>query len=375
MNTILTEVWGATYLEVLVILLVFVLGVPALIIQIGVKEQLRTVVHDNWMRLFWPICALGLGLVIACGVFLWWLHPAGQCAWPREGDLASLVMTSTVAVVWGLFCYMSRNSYLTKRLLIILTGRVIHTDVCGRPSLDDHALNTLIYVGEVGEPGGEGYSVLNKLSNITRTVCTSGEYVDGTLEHLLRRYDVIVTNETHPGNDSEYLLAVGIARLVLERHRVNSMYPRDARVAMDALERLGVTAVRRDRQAALVQILSLVRESPSPLFKIGRAALDSGENEGAVEALGCLEALAERMTSITIGGVAEHLLGLAAHFWSKGGAARQHATAFVEGHAANFAPSLGACFAAASAYYNLISDFATVDRLTAMSIDVVAPMP
>src|SRR5687767_7005560 len=68
-----TEVWATAYVQILVLVFVFALGVPALLFQLIVPEDVRQVVHHRWRISGWYASTFLLAL--ASVAFVWVLHP------------------------------------------------------------------------------------------------------------------------------------------------------------------------------------------------------------------------------------------------------------------------------------------------------------
>jgi hypothetical protein len=69
----LSETWAAAYVQILTMLIIFALGIPALAIQLVVQDDIRTVFQRRWK---WTM--LGILVLVIFGAFIsfiWILHP------------------------------------------------------------------------------------------------------------------------------------------------------------------------------------------------------------------------------------------------------------------------------------------------------------
>src|SRR5215213_3258132 len=69
----LSETWASAYVQILITLIIFALGIPALAIQLVVQDDIRTVFQRRWKWTMWIILVIGIfGAFIS---FIWILHP------------------------------------------------------------------------------------------------------------------------------------------------------------------------------------------------------------------------------------------------------------------------------------------------------------
>ena len=69
----LSEAWATAYVQILITLIIFALGIPALAIQLVVQDDIRTVFQRRWKWTMWSI--LVLIILAAFFAFVWILHP------------------------------------------------------------------------------------------------------------------------------------------------------------------------------------------------------------------------------------------------------------------------------------------------------------
>ena len=99
---IVSEHWAATYLHVLVELIIFAFGLPTVIQEMLAPEDVRRVVRKRGSR--WP-AAMVACLGFTCVLFVWVLHPVEEPLGPWEAFAADGLFTLVViavAIYWVL---------------------------------------------------------------------------------------------------------------------------------------------------------------------------------------------------------------------------------------------------------------------------------
>src|SRR3954471_9865598 len=68
----LSEAWATAYVQVLTMLVIFALGIPALAIQFVVQDDIRTVFQRRWKSTIWFMSVASI--VVTFIAFIWILH-------------------------------------------------------------------------------------------------------------------------------------------------------------------------------------------------------------------------------------------------------------------------------------------------------------
>lgn len=175
-----TEVWATAYLQILVVVFVFALGVPALLFQLIVPEDVRQVVHHRWKISGWY--AFTFCLALASASFIWVFHPDQNTASelipfpPWKSAMANAIVTvvPVLAALAGLLLFISyKRDRVIKRLEKSLERRYSETG-----TWDPLSLHDLLYLGEQGKSGREKELVLRAIGRLA-TKAQAQRYYSG----------------------------------------------------------------------------------------------------------------------------------------------------------------------------------------------------
>jgi hypothetical protein len=365
----LTETWGATYFHILIILLVFAFGIPALISQLIIPEEIRRIIHRHRLMRGWFISTIVslLGLFIL--FFIWFVHPCSgdpvsQIKSLLGGAFVTIALILTVLLWWNVLRRFIREKVIND-LEKNLKERFRKNGVLPVDCLID-----LIYLGERGEPGYEKGLVLNALDGLAKNVQSSNRYVGYELEHILRNIDRILLNKEKFGSEENFQSAVCKLGDMLHRgQRANLPSDLDANLALRSLGRLGVATVELRYETTAQMILQATDSKDEVLFEIGLSAINSKRFLITTAALNKLEALTLIELPITSERT-NNLLGLIAHFWGAGESARRRAEIFLSSNKNNFSPSLADCINQAIEYHYHIAQFETADKLIVLKSQI-----
>jgi hypothetical protein len=363
----LTETWGATYLQILIALLVFAFGVPALILQVTVPEDVRRIIFGRRRMASWLILMIWVGLF--CLAFVWLLHPCpngSSSDW--QNILAGVIVTVAIALAIG---FWSRNLYTNARERIArdLEDSLIKT-FRRRGFLEENTLSDLIHLGVHGDPGIEKRLVLEALGYLAERVQQSEKYEGDELEEAIRGVETTLTSKEKPGSDYNFCLActilIGIRNRLEDRGWALHL---DAQLVQRTLGRLGVVAVEIKAKSTALAFVEAVASDSNTLFEIGLVAFHEEQFHIATAALNRLETLAENSPPLTADKTA-NLLGLLAHFWKADGSARRRAESFLARTKNSFSPSLQECAKKSLEYHYAIARYDTADMLAKMLQDI-----
>jgi len=295
-----TETWASAYLQVLFGLLVFALGIPAIIFnKMDVPEEIRHIIHRR-KRFTWCYI-LVLILVIASLSFIWLFHPCPTSPlfpWKNyiSGGVVSLIL---ILILW--FWFYEFGSYNRENLVLLLQKK-LKNKFNKQKKLDKECLDDLVYLGEQGNAGKDKEMVLNALDKFAADVQSTQGYKGVELEELIRGIERVVGNREKPGNDRNFSLAGNILKRIRLRaaDKTNISYL-DADLALQSLGRLGVMAIDRRSEAVAQGFLEAVTGNSRQVFEMGRAAFKSQYLLLAKDALSRLDTLAELNDLIDLG--------------------------------------------------------------------------
>jgi len=382
-----TEAWAAEYLGGVISLLVFALGIPTLILQFAVPEELRTV---SSRRLKWLRRISGVVSLIAASaalLFVWYIHP---CSLPLDVIVPDSytqyhvwpsVLVTVVVVVILVVWFFQTEEYRRDVVIRSLQKRCVRS-IRSRGILAERFLSDLIYLGQQGNAGREKHQVLKAFDELAALLQDRPQYVGDGLADLVYGIETTMMGGEKTGELGNFLQAAGVLeRIILRLQKPEFSAAPDTAIVLWTLERLGVASLDLGPERAALAILQVVASAAEGqdearqfaserLFGIGRSALTDGQHFlVAVAALSKLEALAERRTPLR-GEVAADLLGLLAHFWASGRTARRHAKSVLERMEELFDPSLLDRIRAAIEHQYRTAKFDTADKLGEMLEDL-----
>jgi len=106
-----TEAWGTTYLQIIITLLIFAFGIPALSFQLIVPEEIRNILFRHIKinkRLIFTIVFILWSIVILflfTLVFIWYLHPSPGSILPPWKHLTAGSLI-TIALIFTILCWL-----------------------------------------------------------------------------------------------------------------------------------------------------------------------------------------------------------------------------------------------------------------------------
>jgi hypothetical protein len=364
-----TEVWATAYLQILVLVFVFALGVPALLFQLIVPEDVRQVVHHRWRISGWY--AFTFVLALASVLFVWMLHPHASASAPLTAFplWKSLIANAIVTLVplmtafAGLLLFISyKRDRVIQRLEKSLETRYSQTGTWDAPCLQD-----LLFLGEQGKPGREKELVLNAIVRLAIRAQSQRYYVGCELEELIRGVESVITAQ-QLGSEKNFCLAAEFLDNIWAGFlRSNTKMYLDAEAAILTLKELSVcAALYRSESTALIFLNTVAAIRPEILLELGMAALNSKSFLIATAALNKLEALTERPSSMTFDEHVANLLGLLACFYSAGTSAQRRCNQFLSRAQKLFSPSLDDCLGSAVAYHYRNSNYVVSDNLSVL---------
>lgn len=224
----LTETWAAAYFQSLIMVLLFVLGVPALIIQfVAPSDSLYRLVQGRF-RLSpaaWFVLASSAGITI---FFAWALHPhdtekgwAQPALWWANGVMTLAIVLAAVA--WVVYLQRFTRVGIIRRIYVAARGgsrqlrsrfRTPLADSSTGPGLfhingrlsrrRDRAEQNLALLGETSRPGQEKREILETLSLLLAERIEEPGY-DGTrFEGLLRAVRRTILASGSSGNEENF---------------------------------------------------------------------------------------------------------------------------------------------------------------------------
>ncbi|MCK5058604.1 MAG: hypothetical protein KAT34_18260 [Candidatus Aminicenantes bacterium] len=331
----LTEAWGIAYLQILIVLLIFFFGIPSIVFQVTLPEEMRRIVNKYMKPYLRMIGEVALLITLFALYFVWGLHPCiiGVPIW--KDWVGSIIITLSLIfliVFWWIYLLKLSRTGIVNYLEVKIYKRF------GEEGSKKHEeLTDLITLGERSEAGHEKEIVLEAMSRLIIKLQKREGYKGGGLEYILRDFDEIVTSKDKPGNESDFQLSVGILEDIINRlSSQNFPGVSDEIFVYWSLKKIGKKAVELNLSKQVVlRVITIASSNPDVLFEIGYSAFNSGDYFSALAALSKLESLAlpgkQKKPKVN-----DQLFGLMAHFWKGGGSARRRVESFLETYGDQF---------------------------------------
>jgi hypothetical protein len=308
---LLTEAWASAFFQTIIVLLVFALGVPALVLQIGMPTDLQRVAGRGMTNLRMTIILMLFYIFIACS-FLWFLHPQSRTVSSSDTLSASLVLTGTLVVTvlfWWHQALENRRERIVERLEDHLSRKARKLGFIP----NERSLEDLVYLGANGQRGYEKQLCLSALEKVAEAVQNSDRYAGSSLESVILGLEEVVTSGEAAASDRDLQMCCGILRRLFDFTTAHHSASTDGAATVRSLGRLGRIAACQYSEPTAMMFTQSVSFSSRDLSKIGTEALRSGRYLIALDALSRIEHLATTSadTSHT-----RYLAGLCSHIWS-----------------------------------------------------------
>lgn len=357
--------------EVAVTVYAFLLGLPALVSQILLPEDLRRMSRKNYtpsiMRSLIPMTILLLAIILLA--FLANIFSEGQVLLALSAITATLFFAAMlVFTLWHTWKHLALSQGYRARIINVIQEKAIEK-FQSQGILDRAFLEDLDYLGISSKPGAETRTVIEALENLLNAVNESNR-VDAGNGQLMPLVDILcnaVANSVEPGSFRNMVDVLTIFKSMLMSLDSNTtqenqlIYGNETRKIKDATTRIALAALKRDyvdMMPLVLNVLTLIPRSSDKLFDIGLLALARGQFQIATSALA---EIMDRDNKDYL--KMNNYLGLAAHLFFAGAAARKYALHSMKSN--HIAPTTEE-LKDAMEYHYILSNFATVDRLEEM---------
>jgi hypothetical protein len=380
------------YIHILIALMLFALGIPALIVETSAEDQIRHMLHKRL-----PYGLVTILMVVTVGVIFCLLivsgaeqpstrrgtadavkpsKTGGQSLHPHilATDLpyayisqlalpvahaaiedAAKVMVATLVVAFAALWWRMMKHDIRTRLVSTLSRQIIRR-YKKRGDFADDDLRDLISLGAHAGPGHEKQKVIVALSEICESVQRTTRYGGTEIGDVIYGFKSLYSGPAREGDEANFMASLETLRAVWRRlHDRQLPHESDAQATIDVACWLGEHALRAGADSAALHTLDVIFDNVEVPFRIGRTALQRCRFAVAVACLNHLEALAEAKFIMP-----KELIGLIAWFQHSGQSASRrsgliHDTVRIE-----------MILQAAAEYYEL-GDFETADVLRSLT--------
>ena len=360
--------------DAIITLFVFLVGIPALVLQ-ALPMETRLLVTKRWWNLIatiaWPIL-VALAIVII-GIALTGRYGFSIGIW-------GIVLVTLFGIV-GFTAFRIPRLYGRRDVLVAALADEIGRGLDSGCRVNEDSLSDLIELGKYGKAGREKGWVLEALLDLCHRITSHPRYEGEALEDVI--FGTIDIVGTVPGERSMRNLAAAanILRCVIMRYETAEDQPAsqaDLIHAIRASSILGRTALYLDDPSIalnIVQACSGARAgggesmSSQTLFEIGVAAVERDRTLIAMAALSRLMMLIDARKPVG-GELAADTLGLVAHFWGTGRSGRDYSYDRLAQIGENLDREIDPALEAAAHHCARITHFRTADLLQEMRDDL-----
>lgn len=318
-------------------LLIFLVGIPALVLQLISAAERRAAMKRNGLdvQLFlrWAVYIILAGLMLQF-VVVHWLADKPQIGETDKGLVAQLLWLLVFIPLFYLAIRVSRQipeQYGRREKIVEKLTQDVLKELQTKIRVGGATFADLANLGKHCDPGQEREMVVNALKDIVKAVIAKPAYKGDSFETLIDELVHMLASDPEPKDLNNYDIAIKILSAILSAQSQAGTED-DKRRAVHAASKLGQTlitnfkSVERDNiileyidslEFALPQ-RDMLTEVSQALFEIGVCAVREGHDFVFIAALDKMTALAETYPPLPSEFVTD-LLGLIAHYWVKEG--------------------------------------------------------
>lgn len=329
--------------DALLTLLIFLVGIPALILQLISAPERRAVLKKGHLDVGSFLMRALLTIVIGILAQLIFVYFSGYYELAIQEAVRQLIWLIVFGILFYFSWIISRQipeQYGRREKIIEGLRRDVLAELGKRKRLNvsGDTFNDLANLGKHCEAGQEREMVVSAFMEIAKAVLSDARYAGDSFEIFIEELTHMLAFNPEAKDLYNYRTAVDILSAILAAsHSAGADY--DRRRAVHAISRLGRTlivnfkSVERDN-VILAYVNSLdfaltrphmLTEISQALFEMGVCAVDAGHDFVAVAALDKLTTLADRQSPpVPVEFVAD-LFGLVGRFWTMDGSRRDYA--------------------------------------------------
>lgn len=319
--------------EVSVTVYVFLLGLPILVSQIFLPEDLRRMSKKNYAtNLISQVLVLTLLLLaiilLAYPRTLFWMITFEEGQLPGREKLITILFFIMLSLTLGfLYIHLVRSQGYRAKVINIIKKKLIRSyQRSGR--LDPAYLDDMEYLGIYSKGGAETRIVIQALEELLKQI-KAGSGPGPNNDSLIQMVEILcnsVANSTEPGSRSNMIEVLAIYKGILMELKMSSteenplILGNETRKVKDSTYKIALASLKKDypdMMPRVLNVLSLIPGSSDKLFDIGLLALEKKQFQVATNVLSEMMDRDNR-DYVTM----NNYFGLVAHLYFSGGAAR-----------------------------------------------------
>ncbi len=336
----ITEEMVGVYLQILTAILVFGLGIPALIMQVIVPEEIRRVVHGNRWAFKW-----GVAFVILVAVLMWfllWVFTAYSdnrgfskiewmctfgihrsiCNWINHYQYFLVNMIMTAAVLSSLVFWFLQASYRRDRVLGFLRRTCIRR-LKSAGYLDEYLLSDIRELGIQSRTDVDRWQVIEVLEDLRKCYMDRKAYSGSGIEPLLETLEATIVSG---GDYHSTVMGLKILDSVLWKLINDDLTDEpDGWFVFLTIQHIGFYVIEKDLGSALLMLINslgkIAKEKKDilpalekALFQLGINCLGDQKNSHALAILDKFETIIGDNLPLTENN-SLYYLGFLAHLW------------------------------------------------------------
>jgi len=314
--------------DAIVTILIFLVGIPALVLQFMAPDVRRVTIKrivlpkEVLKRLLFAISVVAVFIVLA------WRYP-------NYKELFITGMLSVLIMVVGFTTLQVQYRFGWRESIILDLKEKTLSRLNSNDRMNEDALELILEIGKQSEAGSDREVVLNSIHDIVSETCSHASYKGDSLGSLVEGLVKILINQPALEDTQNYQLAVSILIRVLSAPNADTLI--DQQHAVRALSALGQTLLAEiavtvgtnhilmDYEEALGLAVarhpSMQTDVTQSLLEVGSVAIDHKHYLFAVASCERLLTIIEENESLNE--ALADLLGLTAHFWADGKSSKE----------------------------------------------------
>lgn len=366
--------------DVVVSLLLFLVGVPVLVLQF-MSPEIRGVLKVETKIIL--ITGLYLLLCVAAIALAIYLEETGVLSEPWIW----VYMYATLFAIVGFSSATVLTRYgLRENVLRKLSDKILKDlPKTGKPN--EERLRELIEIGKQSDPGPHREMILESMNILVDAICKDKNYKGDSLENLIIGIVHVLATRPTVEDTRNYQTAAGILTTILSSKVGNGNESKfvDQFHAVNAMSTLGQTMLAQDDfsteadyilmdyEEALGLVVTvhpeLLPDVTQALLSMGSVALQHRRYLFAVATLERMLTLVESNELVAIKPLSE-LIGLTSHFWAEGGSSKDFIETRIPRLSKLASGNLTNVIEQAAKRFQMTMRFGTADKLTQMAKDL-----
>jgi hypothetical protein len=366
--------------EGIIAFFLFIIGVPAFVLQFISPEERRVVLKPR----FWK--EMGFFLFLA---FLIVIIAVIVRAMQEDNSLENWIwgfMYLGLFLVTLWVAYRIPNHYGRREQIVTDLENQVSRSLQDKGRLEERPLADLIGLGKQCDSGQEQELVLKALDELVEQACNCSKYRAGMLETVIDETVNMLISQPHPEEFHSFLIAINLLTRIVTSDQMPGGLENlvDHQRAVRALSALGQTMLSQvgysigedfilmghveTLNLAYLKHPELLTDVSQALFETGSVALDSKNYLFAVAAMERLLTIVEDNQPVPDEASVD-MLGLLAHFWTASTSSRAFAEMRLERVKAGIEP-LEEALEKATKHCQMTMEFETADKIMVMEKDL-----